>query len=331
MRRRLIALAITAVVLYGAWPALLEVLGAFDRVDTIKPWWWLAVLLSQVAAIACFVQVQRLALHTREWFAVTTSNLAAGALGRVVPGGSATAAALQFQMLRRADVGGSTAATGLAAGSLLLLGSLAALPLLCLPVVIGGLNVPDQLFHASLVCLALFVALLVLTLLLSRDRAVMAIGRAAEWISCKVRHRRPQNLPGRLLEQRDEARRALGRHFVVALAVASGRWLFDFLTLIAALAAVGAEPRLSLALLAYATAQLLAQFPITPGGVGVVEAGMTGTLALAGVEPGAAALATLVYRLGSYWLQLPVGLVAWLLFRRRHGPVVVSAEPEPAT
>jgi uncharacterized protein (TIRG00374 family) len=156
---------------------------------------------------------------------------------------------------------------------------------------------------------------------------VRGIGKAIQWIVCKVRRRRPSGLPDKLIEQRDQVLDALGNNLPVALAAAAGRWLFDFLTLMAALAAVGAEPHLGLALLAYAAAQLLAQFPVTPGGVGVVEAGMTGTLALAGVAAGAAAVATLIYRLGSYWIQIPLGLVAWVLYRRRYGPVVV----EPAT
>lgn len=114
-------------------------------------------------------------------------------------------------------------------------------------------------------------------------------------------------------------RRTLGRHWPGALAAAEGRWLFDFLTLLAALEAVDARPRLTLALLAYCAAQLLAQVPITPGGLGIVEAGMTGTLALAGVPAGAAAVATLAYRLASYWLPLPAGAVAWVVHRRRFG------------
>ena len=51
----------------------------------------------------------------------------------------------------------------------------------------------------------------------------------------------------------------------------------------------------------------------------------TGTLALAGVAAAPAALATLAYRLASYWLSLPVGLVAWIWYRRRYvaplGPI----------
>jgi uncharacterized protein (TIRG00374 family) len=69
---------------------------------------------------------------------------------------------------------------------------------------------------------------------------------------------------------------------------------------------------------------------LTPGGLGIVEAGMTGTLALIGVSAGAAALATLAYRLGSYWLQLPAGLVAWVLHRRRYGHTAPQVASPPS-
>ncbi len=62
---------------------------------------------------------------------------------------------------------------------------------------------------------------------------------------------------------------------------------------------------------------MLAQVPVTPGGLGFVEAGLTATLALAGVGASDAILATLAYRLFSYWLPLPVGLAAYTLHRRR--------------
>src|SRR6266550_6620858 len=110
----------------------------------------------------------------------------------------------------------------------------------------------------------------------------------------------------------------LGRRWRPTLFAAVGNTGFDYLALLCALRAVGAAPRPSLVMLAYASAELLAQIPFTPGGLGFVEAGLVGTLTLAGV-PGPAALATtLLYRLVSYWLPIPVDGVAYLLFRRRY-------------
>jgi uncharacterized protein (TIRG00374 family) len=127
-----------------------------------------------------------------------------------------------------------------------------------------------------------------------------------------------EELPERLLDQRELLRRSLGATWPQAMATAAGRWIFDFLCLYAALLAVGARPPLYVALLAYSAAQLLGQIPLTPGGLGVVEAGLTGTLALAGIPAATAALATLAYRLASFWLTLPVGLVAWFWHHRRY-------------
>ena len=70
---------------------------------------------------------------------------------------------------------------------------------------------------------------------------------------------------------------------------------------------------------------MLSQIPVTPGGLGFVEAGLTAMLALAGVGAGSAVLATFAYRLFAYWLQLPAGLVAFILHRRRE-----ARRPQPA-
>ena len=42
-------------------------------------------------------------------------------------------------------------------------------------------------------------------------------------------------------------------------------------------------------------------------------------LAIAGIPAGDALLATLAYRLFQFWLPIPAGFVAYILFRRRYG------------
>jgi len=88
-------------------------------------------------------------------------------------------------------------------------------------------------------------------------------------------------------------------------------------------------PDPALILLAYVTAQLLSTISITPGGIGFVEAGLAATLVLAGVPHGAAALATLAYRLASFWLSLPAGGAAYWLYRRRYGADAVELPTGP--
>ena len=88
-------------------------------------------------------------------------------------------------------------------------------------------------------------------------------------------------------------------------------------------------PRPTLLLLAFCAAALLTLVPITPGGLGFVEAGLTATLALAGVSAADAVLATLAYRLVSYWLPILVGPVAYWLHTRRTHRRAAAAAAEP--
>ncbi len=66
-------------------------------------------------------------------------------------------------------------------------------------------------------------------------------------------------------------------------------------------------------------AGVLGTIPLTPGGVGFVEVGLAATLGLAGVGAAEATTAVLAYRLVSFWLPIPVGLVAGAVFTRRYG------------
>jgi uncharacterized protein (TIRG00374 family) len=124
----------------------------------------------------------------------------------------------------------------------------------------------------------------------------------------------------------------IGAKWWQALLFAAGNWLLDWGALLAALAAVGARPRASLVLIAYVVAALLGMLPFTPGGLGFVEVGLTAMLPLAGVGASSAALATLAYRLVSYWFPIPTGFAAYLVFRRRYqrSDRPGSAGPSPA-
>ena len=126
-------------------------------------------------------------------------------------------------------------------------------------------------------------------------------------------------LQDRLVYERNRIRDVLGRRWKAALLLSSGRLAFDFGTLLATIRATGVKPDPSLVLLAYAVAGLLALIPITPGGLGIVEAGLSALLILAGVPGGDAVVATLAYRIISYWLPIVVGPFAYFAFRLRYG------------
>jgi uncharacterized protein (TIRG00374 family) len=327
LRRKLVVrglfLLLTGVSLYVLAPSLLEVFTSWRDLRTLDLLWVAVALGFEAASFLAVWELQRIVLRTPSWFAVGTSQLAGNALGRIVPGGIAAAGALQYRMLVQAGVPGPTAASGLTATSVIGFATVLALPVLALPAVIGGLNAPEGLLQSAYLGAAVFVLMTGAgAAVLLSDRPLELVARVVGWLLTRLRRpERAHGLREKLLRERDAIRVAVGPHWRMALVAAVGRWVFDYLALLAALRAVGAEPDPSLVLLAYVASQLLAMIPVTPGGLGFVEAGLTGLLRSAGVASGDALVATLAYRLVSFWLPLPFGLLSIWLFRRRYGRV----------
>lgn len=319
MLKRLLMVTVAGVALYGLAPKLGAVLGAWPRLRDIKPGWFAVMAVTESASLVCMCAVQRVACRERRWAPFFHSYLVGNAVSELVPGGAATSAALQYEMLVGEGVEPGRAASGMTAGSVIVFAALLVLNVLALPLVVLGVSVPTTLLAAAWISVVLLLAIMLVGRLAFRgDRFLTVVGRAAQWALNKLRRRSPpvEDLPERLLVQRTAVAEAVGSHWLQALLAAAGKWVFDYLTLVFALAAVGARPNVALVLVAYSAVSLLGQIPLTPGGLGVVEAGLTAALALIGVSGGAAVLATLAYRLFNYWLYLPAGLVSLILHRR---------------
>jgi uncharacterized membrane protein YbhN (UPF0104 family) len=323
---RVVLLLLAGISLYLLAPSLLEIFSSWPELRGLDPLWiGLAVFFEGVSSLA-FWTLQRIAFRTQSWFAVGTSQLAGAAAARVLPGGSAAASALQYGMLVRFGIPPQRVASGLAASWAATTATVFALPLIAVLAAIGGVAVPHGLRNVAYLGGGAFVAMAAAgAAAFAWDRPLRLVGRGARAAAGLVgRRERLEDLPERLLLQRDAIRRAFALHPWLAFLAALGKWGFDYLALLCVLAALSVQPEPALVLLAYATASLLGMIPLTPGGLGFVEAGLAGLLVIAGVGAGDAAVATLAYRLVSFWLPLPIGAVAWWLARRRYGP----AEPE---
>lgn len=102
-------------------------------------------------------------------------------------------------------------------------------------------------------------------------------------------------------------------------------WLFDVLTLFAALAAFGHVASFWAIAMAYLIGLIANTLPI-PGGFGAVEGGLVGMLDLFNVAPGSTVVAAVVvYRAISLWVPALTGSVAFLSLRREIGRPAVAA------
>ena len=321
MLRHAVFLGLAAVGLYVVWPTLWDVFSALPELRRIEPWWFAGMAAAVAASVVCVWWLYRIVLHVHDWYLIAASQMASSAFGRIVPGGSAGGAAMQYQMLTMVGVPGGRVASSVAAVSFISGLAILALPLFALPALVGAVSMEGTLRRVGLFGLGLCAvvggsAALVLTL----DHPLHWLGKGLDWVRGAVlRHpSRHPDIADRLLAERDIVRRVLGDHWPAALLAALGQRGFDFAALVMAVYATGARPNPLLVLLAYSVAQILTVVPITPGGLGFVEVGLVGFLRFAGLDPVSALVATLAYRLVAYWLPLPLGGVAYGLYVHRY-------------
>ena len=330
--KRGVVIGLAGFVIYLVFPKVTEVFASWPRLSTLQPAWFAVAVGAEAIHFMCTFALQRIALRTKAWFPVITSQLAGNSISLIMPGGAAAGAAVQFRMLATSGQSGGGVVGGLAAFSLLGVGGLLALPVFVLPVILIGSPINRGLYNAAILGSIGFVAFAGFTaVVLATNAPLRWTGLLVQRIRNAVLRRRPPltDLDQKLLKERELIRSVLGKQWLEAVLLSAGRLGFDFLCLLASVRATGSHPRPSLVLVAYAVSGIIGLIPITPGGLGIVEASLTGLLVLAGTSSGDAFLATLTYRLASYWVPMLAGPIAYGAFRFRYRKVPSSPQAGP--
>lgn len=100
-------------------------------------------------------------------------------------------------------------------------------------------------------------------------------------------------------------------------------WILDCGCLALCFLAVGVGVPWKGLLLAYGAGQLAVNLPVTPGGLGVVEGSLTIALVAFGGAENSTVAAVLLYRIITFWAELPVGWATWaaLSWMARRNPL----------
>lgn len=326
--KRAVFIALGLISFHFLWPELLKIFSEAERLVTVNPTWFGVALALEAISFWFTWWLTRIVLPKVSWFVAATSQLVSNAVSRSVPGGVAASGATLYRMLSVSGVAPSEAAGALAATSILSTAALFAIPATALLLASLGAPIPEDLWPAAVAGGVMFTLLVGAGLVCLRsDRPLLVVGRGVNRLFEMLNGRfgRPTSFePSRLLTERDRLTDVLQNKGPQAIAAVAGNWAFDYLALIAALYGVGADPRLSIVLLAYAGAAVLGMIPLTPGGAGFVDFGLVTLLIVSGISAQDAALATVVYRIVSLLFPLLSGLVAWRLFRRKYRPSQVQ-------
>jgi uncharacterized membrane protein YbhN (UPF0104 family) len=332
-RRRWIGIAVSVVLVVAVFGFLLPKLADYADVwDTVKD---LddgdALLLSLVGvwnlfALAPLVMTAQPGVRFVEGFV----NINAGsAVANTVPGGSAIGIAINWAMF---DSWGFTPAE-------YTLGTLLSgiwnnfvklsLPVVALLALATTGDLRGSFVPAAVVgVIAMVIAIVFFALVLRSDDLARSIGtlagRVAEWGAKKVHRTVHGDTWGDgAIRFRHRSVDLIKRRWPALTVTALIGQLSLFVVLLVAVRAVGlsnAEVSWAEVLASWAFVRLISAIPITPGGLGVVELGLTA--ALANGENTAlttkAAAAVLLYRFFTYLLPIPVGAGCYVFWRLNH-------------
>jgi len=258
------------------------------------------------------------------WRAALVSQ-APTAVANTVPGGSYVAVALTFAMLRSWRFRRSAATLAMVVTGMWNNFAKLALPVVALAALAVGGDVGAPRVVAAAVGLAgLSAAVLVFAAAMRSDATAAGVARlaaAAVAPLLRVLHRpAPHGWDDAARRFRERAGSLVASRWHLLTSATLLGHLSLFLVLLTALRATGVTPSdvgAAEVLAVFAFARLATAVPFTPGGLGVVELTLTTGLVAAGGAEAPVVAGVLVYRTLTYLVQIPLGGLAYLLWRRQ--------------
>jgi uncharacterized membrane protein YbhN (UPF0104 family) len=321
-RARIIGIVASVLVIGGvfafALPRIANYGEVWDVVKTLSWEWLVGLALATILNLATYAPPLVAALPGLRYLQAARVTLASSALSMVAPGGAAVGMATSFAMLRAwgfsgRPVGLAVVVTGVW-NQFVILG----FPIIAVAGVVaeGGRNHTLEL--VAIIGLAVFAVIVAgFAVGLSSERLARRIGdraaRFASWAKGLI-HKAPVKWNGAsFVGFREETIVLIRKRWLFLTAATLAGHLTVFIILLASLRAIDvsrAEVTIVEAFAAWTIARILGSIPITPGGVGFVELGLTGVLVAFGATNAQAVTATLIYRFLTVVPTLVVGLLA---------------------
>ena len=299
-----------------------------DRLEHAQPGWMVLAVAFEALSCLSYVVMFR-PVFCREMSARTSAELALSelAVGSIAPTSGASGLVLGAWVLRR----GGMPAGRIARRSVAFFEIKSAVNFVAVAVLgalmAAGVVGPHQSLLLTALPAVMAAAVIVGVLVLPR------LGPGAEPPEQASKLRRGAVAARRaIVNGTEEAIELLRTGNLMLIGGAIGYWAWDNAVLWATFHAFGASVPLSTVLMGYLIGQLGGALPL-PGGVGGIDGGLLGALAVYGAPIAAAAAAVLAYRLILFWLPLVTGGAAFLLLRRAldRDDRPDLCEPSPAT
>lgn len=307
-------------------PTIADYRDVWDVIRDLSWPWFVALGGATALNVLTFAPPWMVALPRLRFTSALVLTQVSTALSIVLPAGAAVGIAGTYGILRRWGFPGRDIARAVTIVSLWNQFANLSYPVIAVALlsITGGADSPILVTAAIVGVAVLAVAIAVLAAVLASDRTAIGTGnltaRVVNWARRRLR-REAVLWGGTSFERfRRDAVHLLRRRWHVLTLATYGGTLTIFLLLLVSLRAFGvpgSEVSVVEAFAAWSLARILGSFPITPGGIGVVELGVTGALIGFGGNNAGVVAAVLVYRFLTIVPTVMLGSVAALTLRRR--------------
>ena len=260
-------------------------------------------------------------------------NQAAFAISNGVPAGGAFGLGVQYAMLASYGVEPTVSTAAIASVGVWSIFVTLGLPILGVAAIeLSGQAADSYVWPAVLGLLVLVVAIVLFALVVRSERIARWLGKVGNAVTRPFLRRfgkgRQVDLVPAIVKFRADIADLVTRRWGAITAAQLGVSFTQFLIFYMALRGVegwgSAGTSVLVAFGSFAVAQIGLMIPITPGGLGTVDAAMIALLTALGVNAGDATAADLVWRAASFVPQIVVGVVA-LITWSRHGARALAA------
>ena len=314
---------VLVIAIYILLPNLVGLEDAIEKLGQANAVWITIGLVFTVLMFFSYVALFRgvvgesTRLTWRESYEITLAGLAAT---RLFSAGGAGGIVLTYWALRKAGMPRRESAKRMLAFLVLLYGvyllTVVVVGILLRTGVLNGPAPPGLTVVPAAIAFGIIVLLALVTLLPSDFER--RIGRFAQGYRYQRGAKRLASVPATLATGVRTAGAFIREPSRGGLAVvgAIGFWAANIGILWAAFHAYDVQVPLGVVIQGFFIGMVANLFPLAPGGVGAVDAGMIGTFVLFGLDGATVFAAILTYRLLAFWLPIPPGIVAFFQLRQ---------------
>jgi uncharacterized protein (TIRG00374 family) len=320
-----VTLAVLAIVFLGVFPKVADYSEAWSSIQQLPVGYLVGLAVATVFNVAVYVWPLQAALPGLRYGPGFVVRQTSFAISNAVPAGGAVGLGVQYGMLDSYGFGAGPAASAIAIVSVFNVFATLVMPVLgAVALLASGVVEGRYLLLAGIGILAVAAAVVVFAVVLRSEAGARAVGSWGDRLVGPLMRRfaggRSLDLTGKILDFRSSVVGVMRSRWLLVTLSTLLLQLTSWAILVIALrglevGAGAAEVTWTEALAAFSFARVASFIPITPGGLGTVDAALAALLTGFGATSSQALAADLVWRAASYVPQVVLGALTFLWWR----------------